>query len=140
MDEYSDAVIDASMKYMWKRRVHEALDYHEQIPVSKFPSATIAICTRNRTDDLRRCLDALIKLPNDGQEILVIDNAPSNDDTLKLVEDYSKVRYVREPRPGLNIARNRALKEASNEIVAFTDDDAVPDQLWLRGLLKNYTP
>jgi GT2 family glycosyltransferase len=139
IDEHSDAVIHATMKYMWKRRVHEALNYQEQIPVSKLPSATIAICTRNRTDDLRRCLDALMKLPDDGQEILVIDNAPSNDDTHNLVEGYAKVRYVREPRPGLNIARNRALKEASNEIVAFTDDDAVPDQHWLRALLKNYT-
>ena len=137
--EHADAIIDATMKCMWKRRVHEALDYREQIPVSKLPSATIAICTRNRTDDLRRCLDALMKLPDDGQEILVIDNAPSNDDTLKLSESYPMVRYVREPRPGLNIARNRALKEASNEIVAFTDDDAVPDQYWLRALLKNYT-
>ncbi|HSF44666.1 MAG TPA: glycosyltransferase, partial [Chitinophagaceae bacterium] len=34
---------------------------------------------------------------------------------------------------------NRALREAYNEIVAFTDDDAVPDRLWLKALLKNYS-
>jgi GT2 family glycosyltransferase len=139
MDQQADIIIDATMKKMWKKRVHDVLDYHEQDALSELPSATIAICTRNRTDDLRRCLDALMQLPDDGQEILVIDNCPSNDDTLNLVETYPRVRYVREARPGLNIARNRALKEANNEIVAFTDDDAVPDQHWLRALLKNYT-
>jgi GT2 family glycosyltransferase len=139
LDQYADEIIAATMKYMWKRRVHEHLSYQEQeIPV-QLPTATIAICTRNRTDDLRRCLDALMQLPDNGQEILVVDNAPSNEDTLELVKQYPRVRYVREPRPGLNIARNRALKEASHEVVAFTDDDAVPDKYWLQALLKNYT-
>jgi hypothetical protein len=42
--------------------------------VNKKPThATIAICTRNRTDDLRRCLSALVLLSEDEQEILVID-------------------------------------------------------------------
>jgi cellulose synthase/poly-beta-1,6-N-acetylglucosamine synthase-like glycosyltransferase len=69
---------------------------------------------------------------------LVIDNCPSTDATRRLVEDYSRVRYVREDRPGLNIARNRALHEAQGEIVAFTDDDAAPDPNWLRALLRNF--
>ncbi len=100
--------------------------------------ATISVCTRNRTDDLKRCLDALMKLPERGQEILVIDNAPSNDDTKKLVDQYPLVRYILEERKGLNIARNRAIAEASNGIVAFTDDDALPDSNWLDAMLKNF--
>jgi glycosyltransferase involved in cell wall biosynthesis len=87
---------------------------------------------------LRRCLNALIKLPDDGQEILVIDNCPSTDETYQLVAAYTGVRYIRELRPGLNVARNRALQEAQHEVVAFTDDDAVPDTTWLRALLKNF--
>lgn len=119
--------------------LHDYLDYTET-DVLNFvpPKATIAICTRNRTEDLRRCLDALMKLPDDGQEILVVDNCPSTDETQKLVESYSSVRYVRENNKGLDFARNRALKEARHEIVAFTDDDATPDPLWLRALVRNF--
>ena len=102
------------------------------------PKATVAICTRNRTDDLKRCLEALMQMPDDGQEILVIDNCPSTSDTKDLVQRFSKVRYVLEQNPGLDFARNRALKEASQEIVAFTDDDAVPDPDWLRCLVRNF--
>jgi glycosyltransferase involved in cell wall biosynthesis len=80
-----------------------------------------------------------MKLPDDGQEYLVIDNCPSTDATEQLIKEYHKVRYVRENRPGLNIARNRALHEAKNEVVAFTDDDATPDINWLRSLLANFS-
>lgn len=102
------------------------------------PTATVAVCTRNRADDLKLCLAGILTLPDDGQEILVIDNCPSDDSSRRVVESYPGVRYVVEPRPGLNHARNRALAEATGEVIAFIDDDAVPDHGWLRALLKNY--
>ncbi|MFN2440911.1 MAG: glycosyltransferase family 2 protein, partial [Chitinophagaceae bacterium] len=117
--------------------LHQYLDWDKRkVNGFRTPTATIAICTRNRAQDLKRCLDALMKLPEDGQEILVIDNCPSTNETHQLVATYPGVRYVCEPRPGLNIARNRALQEAQHEVVAFTDDDAVPDSIWLRALVS----
>jgi glycosyltransferase involved in cell wall biosynthesis len=108
------------------------------------PSATVAVCTRDRPEDLHRCLQALQRLANDGQEILIVDNCPSSDATRQIVlacaecRRPGEVRYVREDRPGLDAARNRALREARKEIVAFCDDDAVPDPGWLRALLRNF--
>ena len=46
------------------------------------------------------------------------------------------VRYVREPKAGLDFARNRALAEAGGELVAFLDDDIVADRGWFDGLLE----
>jgi GT2 family glycosyltransferase len=105
---------------------------------SPLPGATVAVCTRDRPDDLRRCLDALLRMPDDGQEILVVDNCPSTEATREVVDSLPGVRYVREPRPGLDRARNRALREARHEIVAFIDDDAVADPGWLRSLLRGF--
>ncbi len=101
---------------------------------------TVAICTRNRPDDLRRCLKALEQLPDDGQEILVVDNAPPDDQTWQVVQTCQtlNVRYVREDKPGLNNARNRALIEATHDIVAFNDDDAQPEADWLRCISRNF--
>jgi glycosyltransferase involved in cell wall biosynthesis len=42
------------------------------------------------------------------------------------------VRYLRLERRGLNVARNAAMHAAKGEIVAFIDDDAVPDAHWLQ--------
>lgn len=110
-----------------------------QLPL---PSLTIAICTKDRPENLTRCLQSLLqlKMPLEEdiqeREILVVDNAPSDDRTQTLVASMPGVRYVREPKPGLDFARNRALKEAKGEILAFLDDDVTVDRKWLEGLLE----
>jgi len=103
------------------------------------PPVTVAVCTRDRTADLKNCLVALQALADDGQEVVIIDNAPSSDESHELVQRFPWARYVREDRPGLDCARNRALREARHEIVAFTDDDATVDPSWLRALMRHFT-
>jgi len=125
---------------LWLSQVHAFLEWNErEVPGFIPPLATVAVCTRNRTEDLKRCLEALLRLPDIGQEYLIVDNCPSTEETCHLVAAYPRMRYVREDRPGLNIARNRAITEAKHEIVAFTDDDATPDAGWLRALLANFS-
>lgn len=102
------------------------------------PSASIVICTRERPDDLRRALQALVRLPDQGQEVLVIDNCPTTNATEQVVAEFAGVRYVLEGRKGLNNARNRAMREAKGDIVAFIDDDAVADPEWLSALVASF--
>ncbi|UKO97246.1 glycosyltransferase family 2 protein [Nostoc sp. UHCC 0870] len=113
----------------------EELDYC--VAQTPFPSLTIAICTKDRPENLTRCLQSLQELATQitGLEILVIDNAPSDERTKKLVDSLSWVRYVREPKPGLDFARNQAINSANGEILAFLDDDVVVDRRWLTGLI-----
>jgi GT2 family glycosyltransferase len=137
--ELRDALIDAAGWTLWERWLHDYLGWSEVHTANLTPpTATVAICTRDRPEDLQRCLEALICMPDDGQELLIVDNCPSTDATRRLVEGYGPVRYIREDRPGLDVARNRALREAQHEVVAFIDDDAVPDPGWLRALLRNF--
>ena len=103
---------------------------------------TVAVCTRDRPTDLANCLAALQRLDYPSLEILVVDNAPSTDATQRLVQDLAQsaftppVRYVQEPRPGLDWARNRAILEATGEIIAYTDDDVIVDPDWVRQLAQ----
>ncbi len=101
------------------------------------PTATIAICTRERPDDLRRAL-ASLTAPPQGQEVLVIDNCPATDATRAVVAEFPGARYVLEPLKGLNNARNRAIAEAGTEVLAFIDDDAVADPDWLAELVRPF--
>lgn len=108
-------------------------------PGAAWPSVTVAICTRDRTEDLSRCLDSLARLEHPAHEVLVVDNAPATDGTRILVERRGdSVRYAHEPRPGLDWARNRAIAEATGDIVAFTDDDAVVDPSWVRAIASAF--
>ena len=95
------------------------------------PPITVVVCTRDRTELLAGCLRALLELDYPAYEVVVVDNAPSDEGTARLAADLG-VRYVREDVPGLDRARNRGIRAARYEIVAFTDDDARPDPGWLR--------
>ncbi|MGB7441931.1 MAG: glycosyltransferase [Coleofasciculaceae cyanobacterium] len=102
-----------------------------------WPLVTVAVCTRDRPEDMKLCLEAISQSDYPHLDILVVDNAPQTETTKELIEThYPQVRYVREPRPGLDWARNRAILEAKGQIVAYTDDDVVVDPGWVRGLAQ----
>jgi glycosyltransferase involved in cell wall biosynthesis len=91
---------------------------------------------------LQGCLERLAQLVYPHLEILVVDNAPVDDSTEQLTQRLSavdvRIRYVREDRPGLSFARNRALSEATGELLAFTDDDVWVDRGWVDGLVRGF--
>ncbi|WP_327324011.1 glycosyltransferase [Streptomyces sp. NBC_01210] len=98
--------------------------------------ATIVVATRERADQLARALDSLLAQDHPDFEIVVVDNAPVTSATHDLVEHKygERVRYVREPVPGLAVAHNRGIAAADGAVIAFTDDDVVADPHWLTAL------
>lgn len=109
----------------------------ERLPISQLPSLTVAVCTRDRPEQLAMCLNALLNLTSPPTEILVIDNAPKTNATRELIEQgFPRVTYIHEPTPGLDWARNRAIASAQGEIVAFTDDDVVVDAGWTEAIAR----
>jgi glycosyltransferase involved in cell wall biosynthesis len=109
---------------------------------ARTPSVTAVVCTRDRPELLARCLaslHALAATPAAARidfEILVVDNAPSDDRTREVVARVPNTRYVRAPVQGLDIARNCGLREARGEFVAFFDDDVTADGGWLEGFAE----
>lgn len=102
---------------------------------------TVAVCTRDRVELLSLCLQSLERAragapPEMEVDVLVVDNAPPDESTSRLVGAMDGVRYVMEPRPGLDFARNRAIAEARGEFLAFLDDDVVVDGGWFAGLCE----
>ncbi|MFD0530831.1 glycosyltransferase family 2 protein [Kitasatospora arboriphila] len=104
------------------------------------PTLSVIICTRDRTELLPRCLDALLRAAPADAELLLVDNAPTDLTTHDLVRDRygDRIRYLREPVPGLARARNTGVAAATGEVCAFTDDDALPDPGWLHAMLATF--
>jgi len=126
----------ADALYRW---LSDTIGYDERVFVrAPALTATVAICTRERPEDLARTLGAVARFIDAGYHVLVVDNAPRTSRTRDVVERFRGVRYVCEPTVGLNVARNRAMREASTDLVAFTDDDAVPEPEWLDALIANF--
>ncbi len=101
-------------------------------------SVSVVICTRDRPERLARCLHSLQDLSQYPQEILVVDNAPSSDTTRQLVAQMPGIRYVLEPSPGLDLARNTGIRHSTSDIIAFTDDDVTVHPTWLARLQQSF--
>lgn len=99
------------------------------------PDVAVVIATRERPEELERCLHSVLEGVVVPAQLVVVDNAPASDRTERLVrrmaEDHPSLQYVREPRPGLGRAHNAALPVLRTRLVAFTDDDVVVHPWWL---------
>ena len=106
---------------------------------SEMASVSIVICTRDRPEQLERCLHSLQALSQPPQQIVVVDNAPRSAATKQLVAQFPSIEYVLEPRPGLSVARNTGIAHSTADLVVFTDDDVVVHSGWLLGLRRGFT-
>jgi glycosyltransferase involved in cell wall biosynthesis len=108
---------------------------------------SVIVCTRNRCAILPLCLDAIARAsanaPDVPLELIVVDNA-STDDTAATLDRWSTTaaiptRIIREPRAGLAVARNAALRAASGELIAFTDDDCRVGANYLVDMIQHFS-
>jgi glycosyltransferase involved in cell wall biosynthesis len=106
------------------------------------PFVSVVICTRDRIKHLEACLAQLMQLEYLHYEVIVVDNAPQTSATADLIKQQygnsTRVRYVREDRPGLSRARNCGLWEAHGDIIAYLDDDERVDPYWLASLVEAF--
>lgn len=78
-----------------------------------------------------------IKYPG-AFEVIVV-NGPSTDNSDEVIASWhSKIRYAQCPVANLSVSRNIGICMAQGEIVAFIDDDAIPEPEWLTQLTEPY--
>ena len=106
-------------------------------PLGERQPASVIICTRDRPDQLARCLISFEDQTVAPVEVIVVDNA-SVDDRTRSVAIEAGVRYIREDRPGLDIARNAGAAAASCPILVYTDDDTVLHPAWLQRMVAAF--
>jgi glucosyl-dolichyl phosphate glucuronosyltransferase len=96
--------------------------------LTELPKISIVICTYNRSQILRGCLDSLSSQTMDSAlfEVIIVDNN-SSDDTREVVEkycaEYPHFNYVLETNIGLSRARNTGFRNAKSDWILYLDDD-----------------
>ena len=99
---------------------------------------SVVIATCNRADSLRLTLGALRRQTHRDFEVVVV-QGPCSDDTPQLLADRAdEVRVVPNPEFNLCKSRNLGIDAAAGEVVAFIDDDGIPEPEWLERLVAGY--
>ena len=107
----------------------EALDGLATTPSIPANDVSVVICTRDRGEALAGCLKSVTAQTSAPKEIVVIDNSEDGG-AEPICRHFPEVRHVREPRPGLSVARNAGIRASRGEIIAFTDDDVELHPNW----------
>jgi glycosyltransferase involved in cell wall biosynthesis len=105
---------------------------------SEQPTVSVVVPTRNRAQALGELLRALERQTYQSFEVIVVDDA-SEDGTFELLSEWQAPHRLafRLPRAwGSYAARNRGIEESRGRLVAFTDDDCLPEPGWLAALLE----
>lgn len=86
-------------------------------------SVTVIIPTFNRATLLPLAIDSVLSQSRVPEEIIVVDDG-STDDTPRLLAGYnSPVKVITQPNSGRSVARNRGLRVATGDLIAFLDSD-----------------
>ncbi|NKX16979.1 glycosyltransferase [Ochrobactrum pseudogrignonense] len=104
------------------------------------PSVSIVINTLNRSSVLEKTLQSLVWLRYRGDFEVVVVNGPSIDNTQEVLSRWrDKVRIADCPTANLSMSRNIGISMARGDIIAFLDDDAIPEPEWLEQLTAAYS-
>lgn len=98
---------------------------------------SVVIASRGRPEALRRCLIGVSQLCYDPFEVVVVaDHASCS--ALRALPQAAFVRVVEFDEANISAARNAGIAAAAGQIVAFIDDDAVPEPTWLNYLIEPF--
>ncbi len=70
---------------------------------------------------------------------MIVHDGPGGSAVSGLANSFQS-KYLEGPRKGVVSAYNLGLKESTGDVVAFTDDDAVPRSDWIERLARAYSP
>jgi GT2 family glycosyltransferase len=107
---------------------HAAKSTHTQLfgPEKPAPSLSVIIVAYN-TDELEEGLRALAIQKFEGFETIVVDN---DSESLEMLAEYDLRYFKLDRNHGLSAGRNFAAEHAHAPVLAFLDDDAIPDEQW----------
>ena len=105
----------------------------------EWKSVTIIVLNYNGKEHLKECFESLEKLnyPKDKYEVIMPDNASSDDSVSYIKENFPQVRIIEfNENYGFAEGNNKGARMAKGEYIAFLNNDTRVDKNWLNELIK----
>lgn len=98
---------------------------------------SVIVVSRGRGESLGLTLIGLSRLIYDNYEIIVVADAEGQD-AIRRARLTDEIKIIPFADPNISEARNLGIAAAAGEILAFIDDDAVPEPTWLSYLTEPF--
>jgi len=101
-------------------------------------TTSVVVATLGRSAIFERCLSAIASGAYGATEVVVVDQSSEGIGgaaASALAASATRARHVRTAPAGVSAARNLGAREATGDLLAFTDDDCVPERDWIRNIL-----
>lgn len=95
---------------------------------------SVVVASRARPEMLKRCLTACAQLVWPAFELIVVADKDGRD----AVQQMAGIKLVACDQANISLARNLGIAAAAGDVVAFVDDDAVPEPMWLAALSEAF--
>lgn len=104
------------------------------------PFVSIIVPAYNAQRTMSLCIESLLAVnyPKDRLEIIIVDNN-STDQTADIIKQYPVTYMLEDEIQTSYAARNRAIRHAKGEILAFTDSDCIADPDWIQEGVKPFS-
>lgn len=103
-----------------------------------YPFVSVIVPVYNDAQRIGKCIESLLNqtYPREKYEILIIDNG-STDETRDVVKKYPVTLLIEDKIQSSYGARNKGIKNAQGEVIAFTDSDCIPADEWIKNGVTN---
>jgi len=103
---------------------------------------SVVIPTKDRPNELKECIEALLKQTRPIDELVIVDGSTSEEISDEIKKFISGIRipciYIREREGGLARARNIGARYAQGDIVVYVDDDVILGNDWVEKAVKTF--
>ncbi len=98
---------------------------------------SVIIATRNREEELARCLKSVSEQTVLPMEIVIVDDGASDPEGIRaMIPSEIGFQYHRKSPPGLSASRNLGAQVALGDLLLFLDDDVVLERDYIEAILK----
>ncbi|MEX3017283.1 glycosyltransferase family 2 protein [Gymnodinialimonas hymeniacidonis] len=97
---------------------------------------SVVVVSAGRPEALHRCLLGLSQLRHAGIEVVVVADGAGQ----QAVQAFAgRIKLLSQDIPNISAARNAGIAAAAGQILAFIDDDAVPEPTWADAVLEAFS-
>lgn len=104
------------------------------------PALTLLVCTSNRPKLLHRLLETVSRGTVMPDQVVIVNGVDGQTPRIvkKSVHCFPEVLLIQHPNRNLATLRNLGLPHCTGDIVAMTDDDAIPNPEWVEALHRSH--